>query len=376
MQVDIVSTLSDAMYSDSRLVLDALADFIESVMERHQVVAVSERRMTQVRYIMQVADEEDFRQRITAADLVQIESKEMAVILEELVSAIGLQRFRFSERQASGTFHHSHGASCPHSDRNSTFIFPCLSLGDVEVCRNLTRIAASVCEACHALTSRKATVTIGPGTLDLLLKSAAHPSTDVSGIALGALTEEVSSDTGLVHKLLPILQGRAIAPHSFDDKQVPCIRTEIQSEYGGFDSFDHFRTTSLGDCLEACFNAMPEMYMTSCVAAIEEFCQPDASPLVSFHLEAALFCIGIVSAAAVHRDMTGYLSEFTGSLARRGPSMETNPLTLAQACRVIEKVRCRACMQFPCIFLEAQEGPCRFCFHFSTRVGSVPRPKH
>jgi hypothetical protein len=100
-----VVTLSDAMYSDSRLVLDALADLVECVMERHQVTTVSERRMTQVRYIMQVEDEEDFRQRITAADLVQIESKEMAVILEELVSAIGLQRFRFSDRQDSGTYY-------------------------------------------------------------------------------------------------------------------------------------------------------------------------------------------------------------------------------------------------------------------------------
>jgi hypothetical protein len=91
------------MYSDSRLVLDALADLIENVMERHQVATVSERRMTQVRYIMQVADEVDFKQRIKAADLIQIESKEMAAILEDLVSAIGLQRFRFSERQAKGT---------------------------------------------------------------------------------------------------------------------------------------------------------------------------------------------------------------------------------------------------------------------------------
>lgn len=189
------------------------------------------------------------------------------------------------------------------------------------------------------MTAQKLTVTIGPGILDLLLKAAAHPSTDVSGIALGALTEEVSSETGLVHKLLPILQGRAIAPHCFDGKQVPSLRMENQSEFGVFDSFDHFRTTSLADCLDACFKAMPEMYMTSCVAAIEEFCQPDASPQVSFHLEAALFCIGIVSEAAVHHDMTEYLMECTGALARRGPSLDTNPLTLAQACRFIAKVR-------------------------------------
>jgi hypothetical protein len=91
------------MYSDSRLVLDALAEFMESVMERHQVVTVSPQRMTQVRYIMQV-DEDSFRSNITAEQLVAIESKEMALILEELVSSIGLQRFRFADRQSSGMY--------------------------------------------------------------------------------------------------------------------------------------------------------------------------------------------------------------------------------------------------------------------------------
>lgn len=89
------------MYSDSRLVVDALAEFMESVMERHQVVTVSEQRMTQVRYIMQV-DEDSFRTHITAEQLVAIESKEMALILEDLTSAIGLQRFRFADRQMNG----------------------------------------------------------------------------------------------------------------------------------------------------------------------------------------------------------------------------------------------------------------------------------
>ena len=93
--------LSDAMYSDSRLVVDALAGLVESVVERHQAPTVSDERMTQVRYIMQV-DEVSFRSNITKEHLVTIESKEMASILEELVSAIGLQRFRFLDRQKSG----------------------------------------------------------------------------------------------------------------------------------------------------------------------------------------------------------------------------------------------------------------------------------
>jgi hypothetical protein len=89
------------MYSDSRLVIDALAELIEAVVERHQAPIVSDERMTQVRYIMQV-DEVSFRSNITKEHLVTIESKEMVSILEELVSAIGLQRFRFMDRQKGG----------------------------------------------------------------------------------------------------------------------------------------------------------------------------------------------------------------------------------------------------------------------------------
>ena len=62
---------------------------------------VSEQRKTQVRYIMQV-DEEAFRTSITSEQLLVIERKEMGVIIDELVSSVGLQRFRFVERQTKG----------------------------------------------------------------------------------------------------------------------------------------------------------------------------------------------------------------------------------------------------------------------------------
>lgn len=222
-----------------------------------------------------------------------------------------------------------------------------ISEGDLEVCRNLTRMAASVCEACRAVTVQKSAVAVGPGLLDLLLKSAAHPSVDVSGIALDALAEKVSAEKVMVHKLLPILQGRAIIPHLFRDKGCPSIRVENLPGYDGYDSFQLFRNTSLTDCLKACYSTHPEIYMTSCVAAIEEFCQTDASPQVSFHLEAALFCISTIAEAAIHRDMTGYLTNCTKALARRGPSLDKNPFTLAQACHFIETVRPVSCNSLP-----------------------------
>ena len=82
--------------------IEALAEFIEAVVERHQSPTVSDEYMTQVRYIMQVDDEASFKSNISVQTLISIESKEMDVILEELISAIGLQRFRFVQRQNNG----------------------------------------------------------------------------------------------------------------------------------------------------------------------------------------------------------------------------------------------------------------------------------
>lgn len=83
------------------MVVDALAELVEYGVGLQLSAHVSEERMTQVRYIMQV-DEEAFRSSITAEQLLAIETKEMAVIIEELESSVGLQRFRFVDRQAKG----------------------------------------------------------------------------------------------------------------------------------------------------------------------------------------------------------------------------------------------------------------------------------
>jgi len=92
-----VDVLSDAMYSDSQLVMEAVAELMEMVLETRDMC---KDRMTQTQYIMEV-DEITF-QAISVQDLQRIESKEMGAIVKELVSAIGLQRFRFAERQTNG----------------------------------------------------------------------------------------------------------------------------------------------------------------------------------------------------------------------------------------------------------------------------------
>jgi hypothetical protein len=99
--MNFVSMISDALYSDSDLVIEAMAELVDDCIRENTSGRVSHERMTQARYIMEV-EEEVFRS-ITADDLYRIEVKEMQDVLGELVSAVGLQRFRFSERQAKGT---------------------------------------------------------------------------------------------------------------------------------------------------------------------------------------------------------------------------------------------------------------------------------
>jgi hypothetical protein len=101
LQFNVVSVISDAMYSDCQHVIDALADLIEAIVLDADVRTITDERMNQVRYIIQV-DELAFHGGFTSGQLYSIESKEMESIVDELVSAVGLQRFRFTERQASG----------------------------------------------------------------------------------------------------------------------------------------------------------------------------------------------------------------------------------------------------------------------------------
>ena len=100
-QVNIMAVLNDAMYSDSHTVIDSLADFVETTMQTASSTVISQGRMNQVRHIIQV-DEASFKANFTAEQLKTIETKEMAAIVEEVVSAVGLQRLRFTERRNKG----------------------------------------------------------------------------------------------------------------------------------------------------------------------------------------------------------------------------------------------------------------------------------
>ena len=92
---------SDAMYSASQFVIDALAELIETTILISDEKVMSTGRMNQVRYIIQV-DKVSFQAEFSSQQLKLVESREMALIVDELMSAIGLQRFRFTDRQNKG----------------------------------------------------------------------------------------------------------------------------------------------------------------------------------------------------------------------------------------------------------------------------------
>ena len=56
---------------------------------------ISDSRMTQTRYLMQVPDEASFRANVSEKQLHTIETKELSDILSELSADIERQRFRF-----------------------------------------------------------------------------------------------------------------------------------------------------------------------------------------------------------------------------------------------------------------------------------------
>ena len=216
--------------------------------------------------------------------------------------------------------------------------------GDHNVCRNLTRIAASACTAVtKARSEGKQPGRSGPGLVQLLLVAVAHPSVNIGGISMEVLSIWIPLELGLSHQLLPTLQRRAITPHHFVNG-VPCLAA---SDICGvdYDEFQNFRETVLEDALVACWKDNRDNFMSSCTSAIEEFCSSTAAAQVSFHLEAALFCLASVAEEALGTDRglshySAQLERCTTALAAKPTSLTSNPLTLAQMCRFLRKVSC------------------------------------
>jgi hypothetical protein len=209
------------------------------------------------------------------------------------------------------------------------------------VCRNLARIAASVSEAWRDVTPRDPSIQLHHGVIELLLQAVAHPSISVAGIALRVLPSLMSPSNSLAAKLLPVLQRRAIIPHNVHAGTVSAVATDAFGVC--FHDFQRFREDVLRDSLVGCWKADGNGYMDSCTSAVEEFCADQATSSVSFHLEAALFCIEAAGVVAMEFldsfQQTSQLKRCTHALARKPESLKSNPLTTSRMSSLLQNVR-------------------------------------
>lgn len=244
-------------------------------------------------------------QLLLAQQVTGENEKSRISILSELVSAVGLQRFRFAERQSNG---------------------------DTAVCRCLARTAAQVLLESQDLIKNGTLQASTDGILDLLFKAASHPSVYVCGIAVEALSVIAPSNSELSTRLLPYLQGKAIIPfHLIGDVD------------GSLDDYINFRDRVLTDALVACYTGCSTFYLESCGSAIEEFCQSSPSPHLPYQLEAALFCMIAVSPRASKipdtQVLCTQLERMITALAKNAFSTTSHPLVLVKMCRFMNKVR-------------------------------------
>ena len=263
-------------------------------------------------------------QLLTAQQITGENEKSRIAILSELVSAVGLQRFRFTERQ---------------------------SKGDTAVCRNLARTAAKVLLESQDLIKNETLQAPPSGVIDMLFKAVSHPSVYVCSIAIDALSVVVSSNSDLSTRLLPQLQGKAIIPMAL-----------VHDIDGGFDDYINFRDRVLASGLCACYIGCSNFYLESCATAIGEFCQVTSpSPHLPYQLEAALFCMIALADKAPNAKGGGDKQVLCSQLEKMITALKTSatatsiPIVTARMCLFVNKyAKCiHSCS--PVVFQHASE---------------------
>lgn len=213
-------------------------------------------------------------------------------------------------------------------------------IGEYGVCRNLVRIAVSVCSTFMEVPAGGEQRPIESGVLNLLLKAASHPSVNICALGLPVLSNIVAGMPSLTPELLPMLQRQAILPHVVHDGTISFASHDACGVNAT--EFRAFREDVLSDALVACWRANSTHYMESCTSAVEEFCAERSSVEVSLQLEAALFCIEIVSAGGIG-EAGAYphgaeMGRVLSALSLKSPSLMMNALTRARACRMLRMV--------------------------------------
>ena len=155
---------ADSLYSNHQNVIDSVADFLDSILTR-----------SKARIIENAGN--DFDDSSGADVEKERYSATFDNILGELVSAIGLQRFRI------------------------------MTAGE-EVCRTMTRTASVVVNSSLHLFMSDTPPGSSKNAITLLTKAAAHANLNVSAMSIEVLTKLVSK-FNLSPTLLPILQAKA-----------------------------------------------------------------------------------------------------------------------------------------------------------------------
>jgi hypothetical protein len=216
--------------------------------------------------------------------------------------------------------------------------------GDVELCRNLARIASSICDTwvdILLLGIIGQTSLPESGAVTLLVKGASHPSVHICAICLQVLTRMIPVLPSLSQELLPVLQRRAIIPHHLNGGH---IKLDVSDLCGvSFHDFQSFRMTVLSEALVACWKECGDHYMDSCTSAVEEFCAVLSPIDVSLQLEAALFCIEQISTVALEDDrrivsLNDQMKRLLSVFPIKPPSLVSVPLTRERTCCLIRKV--------------------------------------
>lgn len=98
LQINIVEVISDTLYSDSEAVIDAAAELLETLLKKNDEDAAKMESVSLINSFMQGAGTGAAGIAMAQAEeSMKREDADREAILSELVSAIGLQRFRFAD---------------------------------------------------------------------------------------------------------------------------------------------------------------------------------------------------------------------------------------------------------------------------------------
>jgi hypothetical protein len=352
---DLMEFLVDQQYSSPPILLRPWQDDEDIIMmEENENTStlfsalVSPRRLQQTRYIMGVEDEAAFEANVSTPQLYSIESKELLGNLQELASAIALQRFRFVNRLVA--------AKANNNSENDYGVCHCLARILTAVCRGYSKVVHSiqwmdrqkhppqqvqgdngdVATAATVLPQHIPTSAAG-GCLDFLAKCCGptQDSVTICTMALPIVTPLLQTEVGLSVQWLPLMQRRAIIPHQIrgiqggEDHYYASLSLSSADETSPMDYHEfvhHFRGTVLKDALLACYHCHADYYLASCTAAVEEFCDDGnstalvaaAEPTLSLeqtalHLEAALYCLAVVAENALLEVSSSAYKSFSAS---------------------------------------------------------------